>query len=214
MKFPISSKKEYMQDKKVDYRTLSILTLYSHMKPKEILYELGQDELFRFTYQNKLKENKIEIEKLSNIKIETIIKNINKLSKMNNNLINSCKVDFEKVVYYMNYCTLDENQYILIEKDILKKLINIGNSSVIKTYVLLKYLCNDKYEKISRKFIANNIGLSSTKSSLDIITNIINILVDNNLICKEYINISSNKCYIKYKVNSYEEWRKMNNIID
>ena len=56
MKFPIGSKKEYMQDKKIDYKALSIATLYSKMKPKEILYELGEDELFRYTYQNKLKD--------------------------------------------------------------------------------------------------------------------------------------------------------------
>lgn len=213
MKFPISSKKEYMQDKKIDYKALSIATLYSKMKPKEILYELGEDELFRYTYQNKLKENKVEIEELSNLKIATMIKTINKLSKLDNNLINSCKTDLGEIVYYINYFTLDENQYVLIEEDILKILISIGNTSLIKTYVLLKYLCKNGYKKISRKFIASNIGLSTTKSSLDIITDITNTLVDNNLICKKYINITSNNINIEYKVNSYEEWSKMNNII-
>lgn len=214
MKFPVSSKKEYMQDKKIDYKALSIATLYSKMKPKEILYELGEDELFRYTYQNKLKENKVEIEEFSNLKIPTIIKTINKLSNLDNNLINSYKTDLNEVVYYINYCTLDENQYVLIEEEILKKLISIGNTSLIKTYILLKYLCKNSYKRISRKFIASNIGLSATKSSLDIITDITNTLVDNNLISKKYINMTSNKIYIEYKVNSYEEWSKMNNIIE
>ena len=214
MKFPISSKKEYMQDKKIDYKSLSVVTLYSKMKPKEILYELGEDELFRYTYQNKLKENKVEIEEFSNLKIATIIKTINKLSKLDNNLINLYKTDLNEVVYYINYCTLDENQYVLIEEEILKKLISIGNTSLIKTYILLKYLCKNSYKRISRKFIASNIGLSTTKSSLDIITDITNTLVDNNLIFKKYINTTINKSYIEYKVNSYDEWSKMNNIIE
>ena len=129
-------------------------------------------------------------------------------------MINSFKTDLIEVVYYINYCTLDENQYVLIEEDILKILISIGNTSLIKTYVLLKYLCKNEYKKISRKFIASNIGLSTAKSSLDIITDITNTLADNNLIFKKYINTTSNKTYIEYKVNSYEEWSKMNNIIE
>ena len=51
---PMSSKKCNMQNKKCDYKTLAIMTLYSNFTPIEMQDEKGVYETYRFLYKNKI----------------------------------------------------------------------------------------------------------------------------------------------------------------
>ena len=102
VKLPINSSKQNMQNKKCDYKTLAIMTLYSYMTPNEITLEQGYEELYRFAYRNKIEKDMDEIEELSNNKRDTIIRNIKKLTKLNSGLITAVNSP-KGIIYYINY---------------------------------------------------------------------------------------------------------------
>lgn len=213
VQLPMNSEEIHLSDKKCDYKTLATMMLYSNMTPKEILYEQGLDEVCRFIYKEKIEKNIVEIESLTKNKKDTIIKNIRKLSKLNNRLVMACKNKDGKIFYVINYADTEGKKFVTIEEEILRYLIDVGNSNVIKTYILLKYLCKDGERKITRKYIAENIGLSSkSKGNLQTVTNILTSLDRNGLINRryEYMNNNTNnkKCNIYYSINSYETWKK------
>lgn len=91
LNLPINSTKENMQNKKCDYKTLSIITVYSNKTP--FLEDDSVEELYRYLYRNKLLAKSAEIEELSNLKINTVLKNVNKLSKLNNRMVNPVKTE-------------------------------------------------------------------------------------------------------------------------
>lgn len=70
LNLPINSTKENMQNKKCDYKTLSIITVYSNKTP--FSEDDSVEELYRYLYRNKLLANSAEIEELSNLKINKI----------------------------------------------------------------------------------------------------------------------------------------------
>ena len=88
---PMSTQKKYMKDKKCDYRTLAIMTLYSKFTPIEEQHKTGNYEPYRYVYKNKIIEFTDEIESLSNKKIGTIVNNMRKLSQLNNGLVQAVK---------------------------------------------------------------------------------------------------------------------------
>ena len=61
---PMSSKKCNMQNKKCDYKTLAIMTLYSNFTPIEMQDEKGVYETYRFLYKNKIIKFTKEIEEI------------------------------------------------------------------------------------------------------------------------------------------------------
>lgn len=173
LKLPINSSKKNMQNKKCDYRILALMTLYSNRTPNEISLEEGYEELYRYIYKNKIEDNMEEIEVLTNNKRDTIIRNIKKLAKLSDGLITATNSP-NGICYYIHYAK--DNNYVVIEEDILKTLINATNSNVIKVYILLKYLCRNECKEIHRAYIAEQIGLSTNRNNLRIISDIIYVL--------------------------------------
>lgn len=218
VKLPINSSKQNMQNKKCNYKTLAIMTLYSNMTPNEITLEQGYEELYRFVYENKIKNNIIEIENLSHYKQDTIIRNIRKLAKLNKGLItvvNSPK----GIVYYINYRSEKGGDFVTIEEDILKYLIDTGNSNVIKVYILLKYLCRNGKRAVTNEYIAEQIGLNkNSHKNIQSVINIIKSLVNNKLIKKyknnglTFYDENDNKYKYKtineYELISYNKWKE------
>ena len=214
LKLPINSSKENMQNKKCNYKTLALMTLYSNISPDEITLDDGYEELYRYLYENKIKDSIIEMEKLSHNKQDTIFRNIRKLAKINNGLItvtNSTK----GIIYYINYRSTEGGDYVIIEEDILKYLIDTSNSNVIKVYILLKYLCKNGKKSITNEYIAEQIGLcSKSNKNIQSVINIIKSLVNNKLIKKtkdKSVKFKDNKFKYKeineYEVVKYEEWK-------
>ena len=212
VKFPMNSEEMHIQNKKCDYKTLAIMTLYSNMTPKEMLYEEGTDEIYRYVYKDKIIKFTDEIEKLSKNKINTIIKNMRKLSKLDNRLVNACKSKEGKIYYKINYTDMEGKSFVTIEEDILRVLINACNSNTIKIYILLKYMCRNGEVKMTREYIASQIGLSPSKGK-QIVTDCTKILSGAGFINKrkEYVYGNEIKCDIYYSVNDYELWKKIYN---
>lgn len=207
--FPMNSQKSNMKNKSCDYKTLAIMTLYSNMTPKKELYSKGEDELYRYVYKNKIIKFTDEIEDLSGNKINTIIKNMRKLSQLESRLITACKNESGDIYYIINYCDSHERKYVTIEEDMLRVLINTGNSNMIKIYILLKYLCKNKEKKITREFIAKEIGLSINSKNLMVVTDCTKILSASGFISKrsDYKYGNDIKCDMYYSIKSYDEWK-------
>lgn len=214
LKLPINSSKENMQNKKCNYKTLAIMTLYSNRTPNEVSLDKGYEELYRYLYENKIRDNILEIEKLSHNKQDTIFRNIRKLAKLNNGLITVANSS-NGIIYYINYRSAEGGDYVIIEEDILKYLIDTGNSNVIKVYILLKYLCRKGKKAITNEYIADQIGLSSkSHKNIQTVINIIKSLVNNKLIKKtkdKGVKFNDDKCKYKeineYEIIGYKEWK-------
>lgn len=179
LKLPISSAEVNMKDKKCDYKTLAIMTLYSKRSSRES---------HRYIYRKDILNNKEEIENLSGLKIDTLCRNIKKLCKLPNNIIEAHNTNNE-VSYSIKYKDGYNRKYVIIKRDVLETLIKCTSSNAIKVYILLKYRCGGKLTKLTRQEIASNIGLSpNSRSNLLTVTNIIQELKNLNLIkvIKEY----------------------------
>lgn len=215
--FPMNSHKDFMQDKKVDYKTLAIMTLHSNFTDMEKQHETGVYENYRYIYKNKIIGLTEEIEALSKNKINTIIKNMRKLSQLNNGLVTACKNKNDDIYYVINYCNGDtNNKFVTIEESMLKFLINAGNSNMIKVYILIKYLClyqeslnGEKEKRITLGYICQQIGLSpKSNNNLNIITDIVTSLENNKFINRRKVNKQGVKTIIFYSINSYEYWKE------
>lgn len=158
-----------LSDKHFNYKTLAIMSLYS--TPHNGHRFLNRDTLF---------DHANEIEQLSNLKMNTILRSIRKLV-VKDNLIKQ----YRDELGYMYY-SIATNQCIRVNKDTLKQLINIGDNNLIKTYLFLLSQCS-KFEKkaIPNQLITQSIGLSPTSNnSLQVITNATNKLNELGLIQK------------------------------
>lgn len=152
VKFPISTDEENMKNKKCDYNTYSLMTLFSK-------YTKGENH--RYITEDDLILNQSKIEEYSKNKFDTVKRNIKKLSKLEGNLV-VAKIINGKTTYIINYKNKDGRKYVTVEEEILKTLLNDLKSSTIKVYMLLKYRCNTKtFTRIIKESINNNIGLNS-----------------------------------------------------
>lgn len=211
IRFPINSSKQNMKNKNCDYRILAIMTLYSNMTPKEISYEKGEEELYRYIYENKIVKFTEEIEELSKIKIHTFLKKVMKLVNLESRPVSAVNTENNGICYYINYTNIKGREYVTIEENILKKLIEIGDSSLIKVYILLRYMCKDEFKKITNKYIVEQIGLSTkSRNNIQKVIEITKLLEENELIIKEKEQVveavkNKNKIIKQYKeINKYK----------
>ena len=211
---PISSYDDYLQNLK-DYMEYGIITYYSNFKKQD---DFGNEALFRYVYENKLKDNQEQIEKISKKKFTTVLKNIRKLVKMDNNLVVASNSP-NGIVYTINYSTEPHGYYVTIHHEILKYLLDTSNEDALKLYVFLCYRCKKGETKITLKEMANAIGLSpNSKDNLQKITNI-TMSFDDNLIKKRYVyetvydedtNKFKTKKFCYYTIMTYEQFKDRN----
>jgi|GEM_PF-6268293 len=205
LKYAIRSEGIYMKSKN-NYNDYSILNYISVRNP---------NEEHRYIYRKDIVKDKTKIEELSGKKIENYFKSINKIIKLGNLIVPK---EFNgEAVYIINNKDSNNRKYVLLEKDIMRYLIDTGDKYLTKLYVLLKYRCNTKtYTKISRKAMAESIGLSpNSGSTLTKITNLIVSLNNNNLIesYTEYDNKINSKGNIEFarhiniKLTTYGYWK-------
>lgn len=211
---PISSYDDYLQNLKY-YMEYGIITYYSNFKKQD---DFGNETLFRYVYENKLKDNQEQIEKISKKKFTTVLKNIRKLVKMDNNLVVASNSP-SGIVYTINYSTEPHGYYVTIHHEILKYLLDTSNEDALKLYVFMCYRCKKGETKITLKEMADAIGLSpNSKDNLQKITNI-TMSFDDNLIKKRYVyetvydedtNKFKTKKFCYYTIMTYEQFKDRN----
>ena len=202
-KTQMNTENNIIGDKRMDYKTFAIAMLYS---------KYNNQNIWHFLYEKSLDENQMEIEGLSKTKINTIKRNIKKLEKLDNHVIQR-KIYDNEIVYLLFPQSVDGKYFVLIEDDILRVLVNTTDSNVIKTYCILKYLLANGKRFVTREFLLEKIGLASCGNNLQVMTDIIDTLTDMCLIKKEYDyekeikdgNIIV-KTKLKLELTTYEEW--------
>ena len=205
LKYAVPTDEKYMKNKQINYVPIIIPLPYSRYK---------KGEKHRYVYENELYENKEEIEFLSKRKVETIIKNLRKMSKMDSPL--EVKEINGKIVYILNYKNEQDRKYVLIEEKILKTLFSTSNHNKIRIYLILKYRCNTtKFTRITRKSLAEAIGLNvNSENTLTRIGIILKSLAKERYIeiIEKYENQMDENGKITYSRNkyfrlcTYEEW--------
>lgn len=202
-KTQMNTENNIIGDKRMDYKTFAIAMLYS---------KYNNQNVWHFLYEKSLDENQMEIEGLSKTKINTIKRNIKKLERLDNHVIQR-KIYDNEIVYLLFPQSVDGKYFVLIEDDILRVLVNTTDSNVIKTYCILKYLLVNGKRFVTREFLLEKIGLTSCGNNLQVMTDIIDTLTDMCLIKKEYDyekeikdrNIIV-KTKLKLELTTYEEW--------
>lgn len=206
---PMNSEKTNVGNKKVNKLNESILIYLSNYQDLHEVEEYDGYDADRYIYENKIIKNKELVEQYSKTKINTFIRNVRKLSKIESGII-SVEQHKDENVYRVD----KGEKYVLIERKILEVLINSCSNPLIKIYIFLKWRVGTKGGIVSRKEIAENIGYS-TKSceqlhqlSKDIETSLVKL----GLIRRQTITLPSmenGKEYNKatyYEVVPYEEW--------
>lgn len=169
----------------------------------------------RYLYKNKLDLK--EMENTMKISQRTIKSRINMLIKTD--LVETVQTE-DGLVYKFNY-KKDDKYFVEIENDILKQLCHTS-SNVIATYILMKYHLRDGAKQMTREFIAEEIGLSSSSERL--VTDITKVLAKLGLIAiyehYKQIDVATKdgtrngvKKVNVYELISYDDWKIFDKII-
>lgn len=190
-KIPVIIEKEFLKDKNCDYHALMVASCFgaNNLKKKNISID-----------SRTIRNEKEDIEKISHKSWSTTYKSLVKMSTKYKGLIKVKKVKKENT-YAISYSNKDNKGYILIDDNIIKILLGSRDSATIKTYLLLKMICKNGSKVVTRSYICDNIGLSSSSTTnLNKITKITNFLEEVNLIRKEYIKNSNCTKSIAYSI--------------
>ena len=194
---------EYIKDKKMDYETLGLITLYSNYKSETVCEEEGLSisdvEYHRYIYEkgsNSINSNMKNMEKLSKNKRRNIKRNIKKLTECNNKVVEVCSDINGNIYYKINpYANSNEGmgKFVVINNKMLEYLIHTGNSNMIKTYCMIKVLLwddkNKRYVKrqLTREFLLKQIGLSESGKNITMMGDILKSLVANGFVKREKV---------------------------
>lgn len=222
---------EYIKDKKMDYETLGLITLYSNYKSETVCEEEGLSisdiEYHRYIYEkgsNSINSNMKNMEKISKNKRRNIKRNIKKLTECNNRVVEVCSDINGNIYYKINpYANSNEGmgKFVVINNKMLEYLIHTGNSNMIKTYCMIKILLWDDKNKcyierqLTREFLLKQIGLSESGKNITMMGNILKSLVANGFIkrkkithVKEMNGESIVKTNYIYELTTDDEWFK------
>lgn len=203
---PLPSKNNVISNKKMDYKTLGLITLISNRKTEYIEgIDFTEEEEHRYIYEqgeNSILSNVDYIESISNNKLITIKRNLKKLADCDNDVVSYCEDEHGKYYKIMPY-TLGDNgklQYVTIDSRILKFLINTSNSNGIKIYCILSWVLWDNKKKcyeekqITYNWLCKQLGLSTnSKKNLETIGDILFVFNEVGLIERRKETITEEK---------------------
>ena len=93
----------------------------------------------------------------------------------------------------------------------IEQLLTCTNRNTLKVFIILKYTLKEgEYKQVTRKYIAEKLGLSSNSdNNLRKIGLILNTLCQLGFITRqEHYDLYSNKRIYKYKINTWEEYNE------
>lgn len=225
---PINTEPNVIGDRDMNYKILALISLYSKYKGERVCdlmeYDYSEIENHRYIYQDYIIENKEELEKESRNSIKTIRRNIKKLIECDNKVIQVCRDKNGKVFYKINpyFNPNDKNSmgnFVTIDSDILRYLINTTNSDVIKVYCIFKWLLWDNKNKtyvskrVDRYWLCKQLGLNENyEKNLQKVTDILKSLQRNKLLKRRKENIldidGKYKTVYFYQMCTYDEWKE------
>lgn len=225
---PINTEPNVIGDRDMNYKILALISLYSKYKGERVCdlmeYDYSEIENHRYIYQDYIIENKEELEKESRNSIKTIRRNIKKLIECDNKVIQVCRDKNGKVFYKINpYFNPNDKSsmgnFVTIDSDILRYLINTTNSDVIKVYCIFKWLLWDNKNKtyiskrVDRYWLCKQLGLNENyEKNLQKVTDILKSLQRNKLLKRRKENIldvdGKYKTVYFYQMCTYDEWKE------
>lgn len=202
-KIPMRVSFNCLGDNKIDYKSIAIASIYGNWNNN------GKSKGALYVPHTVLKEHKEEIEKLSHHTLATLFASLNRASKRNENFIQNIRLRSNKRIMNISCKNKKGKEYVLVEEDILRILIDKGNSNIIKTYLFLKSFCYNEPKLITREYMCKILGITPCNSNLLRVSKITNTLEELGLIIKE--SEKDGVCInTMYFLRTYEDWKSIN----
>lgn len=147
----ISSHKDFVSNRKVDYRVYTSLSAMSNREPDEY----GK----RYIYLDKVDKNLKELSEILGISRSMLQKHIRALRKMN---VEQFLLEEHngKLVYRLNYSDSEGKNFVTVPMDKIPLLLNGLSNNCIKLYTVLLWACRTGEKALTQSWLAEQIGLS------------------------------------------------------
>ena len=161
----ISSHKDFITNKKVDYRVYTSISAMSNRSRDK------QGE--RYIYLDKVNRNIKELSEVLGISVSMLRKHISTLKKMN--VEQFLLEEYNgKLVYRLNYADSEGKNFVTVPMDKIPLLLNGLSNNCIKLYTVLLWACRTGEKALTQDWLAEQIGLSkktkrSIKDNIDVL---------------------------------------------
>lgn len=112
-----------------------------------------------------------------NKSVRTLDRKLAKIEKEGCKIIKAKETD-NGIVYKIKYANKDGREFVTVNSKMLSHLVKVGNSNVIKVYLLMCYHLRNGRKQMTKEFMAKEIGLSTKggKATSETITSILESL--------------------------------------
>ena len=161
----ISSHKDFITNKKVDYRVYTSISAMSNRSMDK------QGE--RYIYLDKVNRNIKELSEVLGISVSMLRKHISTLKRMN--VEQFLLEEYNgKLVYRLNYADSEGKNFVTIPMDKIPLLLNGLSNNCIKLYTVLLWACRTGEKALTQDWLAEQIGLSkktkrAIKDNIDVL---------------------------------------------
>ncbi|MDQ0459004.1 hypothetical protein QOZ91_000510 [Clostridium sardiniense] len=136
---PLTSSNKILTNKKISLRTYALLMLYSNWGGSMF------NDNTRYLYDNKISDNIEDLLSVLNITRSSFRSHLFNLRTYSKGIFKS-KMIKDELVHML--IPKDNNNYVLIDSDLLLKLICNCNENCIRIYIILCYLCRNGSNKL------------------------------------------------------------------
>ena len=161
----ISSHKDFITNKKVDYRVYTSISAMSNRS----IDKQGE----RYIYLDKVNRNIKELSEVLGISVSMLRKHISTLKKMN--VEQFLLEEYNgKLVYRLNYADSEGKNFVTVPMDKIPLLLNGLSNNCIKLYTVLLWACRTGEKALTQDWLAEQIGLSkktkrAIKDNIDVL---------------------------------------------